>query len=502
MTVSLWMTEEPTPDTTSLTGDTSTDVCVVGTGIAGLTCAYLLASEGKQVVVIDRGPICGGETERTTAHLASAQDDMFTLLERMHGEEGARLIYQSHDAAISEIERIVRLEKINCAFRRVDGYFILGKGDTKKTLEDELAAAKRAGAKDVELLERAPLDGFESGSTLRFGDQAQFEPLAYCLALAKSILAKGGRIFTETVVSEVKGGVDACVKTESGAKIRCSSVIVATNSPVNDLVVMHTKQEPYRSYVVAFAMPPNAAPFNLFWDTEDPYHYVRLHDGGEGKLFLIVGGGDHKTGQADDADERFAALEKWARDRFPRAGAVTERWSGQVLEPIDGIAFIGRNPLDEKNVYIVTGDSGQGMTHGTIAGMLLRDLILERPNRWEALYDPSRKTLSAHSALEFMKANANVALQMTDWLKPSEVSDTSEIAIGEGAIMRNGTTLEAVHRDTSGIIHTCSAVCPHLGGIVRWNSAEKSWDCPLHGSRFKPSGEVLSGPTTAGLSIA
>lgn len=493
------MSEEPAPATDPLSRDLTTDVCVVGGGISGLTTAYLLACEGVKVVVLERGILCGGETERTTAHLASAQDDYFSMLEKMHGPKGARLAYESHAAAISEMERIIAAEKINCAFRRVDGYLFKGDKDTLGSLETELAAAKRAGFTDIALLERAPLPKFDTGPAIRFGQQAQFEPLAYCIGLANAILARGGEIYTDTLVTEFKGGKMPYVTTKSGARVSCKSIVVATNSPENDRVVIHTKQEPYRSYVVTLAMPEGSVPFGLYWDTEDPYHYVRLHDGAKGQLSLIVGGEDHKTGQANDGDRRFADLEAWARKRFPAAGVVTQRWSGQVMEPIDGMGFIGRNPLDT-NVYIVTGDSGQGLTHATIAGMLLRDLILERANAWESLYDPARKTLSAHSALEFLKANASVALHMSDWLKPGEVSSADDIEPGEGALVRNGLSLDAVSRDAKGTLRKCSAVCPHLGGIVHWNSVEKTWDCPLHGSRFDQDGGLLAGPSVSGLS--
>jgi Rieske Fe-S protein len=211
---------------------------------------------------------------------------------------------------------------------------------------------------------------------------------------------------------------------------------------------------------------------------------------------LIVGGEDHKTGQADDADERFDRLERWARARFPTAGAVEYRWSGQVLEPVDYMGFIGRNPGDRRT-YIATGDSGNGMTHGTIAGILLTDLILGRENPWATLYDPARKSLRA--TMEFLKENVNVAAQYVELVTPGDADSPADVAPESGAVLRRGTKKVAVYRDAAGTLHTCSAICTHLGCVVHWNDTEKTWDCPCHGSRFDRFGKVVNGPAIADL---
>jgi nitrite reductase/ring-hydroxylating ferredoxin subunit len=264
---------------------------------------------------------------------------------------------------------------------------------------------------------------------------------------------------------------------------------------------MHTKQAPYRTFVVAGLIPKGAVPRILFWDTLDPYHYIRTQprDGDPANDWLIVGGEDHKTGHHDDASERFARLEAWTRERFP-VTTFELRWSGQVLEPVDYMGFIGRDPTQE-NVYIATGDSGQGMTHGTIAGILISDLILGRANPWEKLYDPGRKTLSFDSAKMFLEENLDVAAKLTELLPiGGDVPGAEEIPAGEGAILQRGMKKIAAYRDEGGQLHQCLANCTHLGCIVHWNSEEKSWDCPCHGSRFSPTGEqVLNGPALTGL---
>lgn len=494
------MREPSIPDHGPLNGNIEADVCIVGAGIAGLTTAYLLAKEGKSVVVLDDGEIGGTMTSRTTAHLANALDDRYYELERLHGEEGARIAAASHTAAIDEIERIVISEGIECEFERLDGYLFVPPGESTKELEDELAACHRAGLQGVEWAERAPFEDFDSGKCIRFRDQAQFHPIKYLAGLAKAIRERGGKLHSGTHATVIEGGGPARVETDLGRTVTAGAVVVATNTPINDRVVMHTKQGPYVTYVAGIRVPRGAVTKALYWDTPDPYHYVRLTndpDDAESEI-LIVGGEDHKTGQADDTDERFLRLEHWTRERFPAAGEVGYKWSGQVMEPIDGMAYIGRNPWDDENVYIATGDSGNGMTHGTIAGILLTDLISGRKNDWEKLYDPSRTP--ARAPIEFVKENVNVAAQYADLVTGGDVSSPDEIEPGQGAVIREGLKKFAVYKDPSGRIHKISAVCTHLGCIVDWNTTEKSWDCPCHGSRFDAQGKVFQGPANSNLS--
>jgi glycine/D-amino acid oxidase-like deaminating enzyme/nitrite reductase/ring-hydroxylating ferredoxin subunit len=499
-TLSVWAATARTPSENALSKDTSANVCIIGAGIAGLTTAYLLARAGKTVAVLDDGPIGGGMTARTTAHLTNALDDRFYELERLFGEEGSRLAAQSHSAAIERIASIVLEEKIDCEFERVDGYLFLPTNGRVKVLDDELPAAHRAGLTNVRRLERAPLDSFDTGPCLHFPRQGQFHPLKYLTGLADAIERDGGRIFTGTHADEIEGGDHAYVTSTSGYTVRCDSIVVATNSPVNDRMVIHTKQSPYTTYVIGARIPRGSVPAMLLWDAPadlwDPYHYLRIERGEEADV-LIVGGEDHKTGQQHDGAQRWGKLEQWTRNRFPMVEEIEYRWSGQVMEPVDGLAFIGRNPADADNVFIATGDSGMGMTHGTIAGMLLTDLIMGRENPWADLYDPSRKTLSALK--DFAQENINVAAQYTDTITPGEVDSIAEIAKGEGAVLRKGLSKLAVHRDEQGTIHSMSAVCVHLGCIVNWNGAEKTWDCPCHGSRYDSVGGVINGPANKDL---
>ena len=498
-TRSVWMDTAPPLIEAPLKTKAFADVCVVGAGIAGMTTAYLLASEGRSVIVLDDGPIGGGMTGRTTAHLVTALDDRYFELERLHGEEGARLAAQSHSASIDRVETIVTNEEIDCEFERLDGYLFVPPDDSKEILDDELAAAHRAGLTDIEKVSRVPWD-YDTGPALRFPRQAQFHPLKYLAGLAKAIKRKGGRIYTETHAAEIKGGKLAHISTTNGAVVTADAVVVATNSPVNDLVSIHTKQAAYQTYVIGARVPRDSVTRALYWDTPDPYHYLRLERINDGYDLLIVGGEDHKTGQEDDADRRFATLEQWTLERFPMVESIYYRWSGEVLEPVDSLAFIGRNPLDASNVFIATGDSGNGMTHGTIAGMLITDLILGRENEWAELYEPSRKTL--RSLPEFAKENLNVAVEYTGLVTPGEVNSVDEIELGSGAVIRRGLTKVAVYRDKDGAVHERSAICRHLGCVVNWNSLEKTWDCPCHGSRYDAYGHVIQGPANSDLAMS
>ena len=490
-TDSLWMATALPRALPPLAEDLRTDVAVIGAGIAGITTAYLLALEGRRVVVLEDGAVGGGETGRTTAHLSDALDDRYHVLERLHGEEGARLAAASHAAAIDRIESIVAAEGIACDFQRLDGYLFVPPGESLEILDAEFEAARRAGLRDLRMVPRAPVTSFNSGPCLLFPRQAQFHPLAYLGALAGAIQRRGGRIFGGTHVTGVEAGPPAVVSTEGGRKVTADFVVCATNTPIIDWLVIHSKQAPYRTFAIAARVPADTVTTALYWDTADPYHYVRLH----GDL-LIVGGEDHKTGQEDDAYDRFAYLESWARERFSVA-EVEYSWSGQVMEPVDGLGYLGRNPGDKGHILVATGDSGQGMTHGTIAGILLTDLICGRPNPWEPLYDPSRKSIK--SAAEYLKENVNVAKQYLDYVSPGEVGSVDEIRPGHGAVIRQGLTKLAVYRDEQGALHARSAVCTHLGCIVHWNSLEGTWDCPCHGSRFGTDGRVLNGPAVAGL---
>lgn len=496
--VSLWMDTATTPELAPLHGSQRAQVCVVGTGIAGLTTAYRLARSGKDVLVIDERGLLGGQTARTTGHLCSALDDRYFELEKLHGRHGARLAAQSHASAVDAIELTCAAEGIDCDFARVDGYLVQGKGDERAgILEREYEAAARADL-PCERVPGAPGAFAVFGDALRFHRQARFHALRYLAGLAGAVERRGGRLRRATATG-VDGGAHAHVTTGDGHRIDCDAIVIATHVPFNDRLVLHTKQAAYRTYVVALRVPAGAVPDALLWDTLDPYHYIRTARAAHGEGdWLVVGGEDRKVGQDDAPQQHFVELECWTRAHFPMAGEVGYRWSGQVIEPIDSLAFIGHNPGRARNVFVATGDSGNGLTHGTLAGLLIAELIEGRESAWTSLYAPDRRLLRA--ADEFLRENLNFVPYYGERLSGGDIDSLAALASGEAAILRAGLHKIAAWRDDTGELHLHSAVCPHLGCVVHWNPAESSWDCPCHGSRFDPrDGARLNGPADRGL---
>lgn len=499
-TTSVWMATATVPHQSTLKEDLSVDVCVVGAGIAGLSTAYRLSQEGLKVAVLDSRHEAAGQTQRTSAHLTNAHDDLYSEVEKIHGLEGIRMAAESHTAAIDEIERTIKRHKIDCEFQRLPGYLFCGPRQSQNLLDKEFAAAQRAGIQGLEFVSRAPFSSFDTGRCIRYPQQGQFHPLKYMNGLAAAIRRAGGQIFDNAPVKEVEGGQMARIETAHGPTVMANAVVVATNAPINDIYAIHTKQAPYLTYVIGIRIPQGFIPTALYWDTEDPYHYIRLQHFDEASDILIVGGEDHKAGQVTDQVERHWRLEAWARQRFDLLGDVEFRWSGMTMETTDGCAFIGRNPDDEPNVFIATGDSGMGLTHGTIAGMLLTDLIQGRSNRWEKLYNPSRRPIAGRAWRQFLSENVNVAKEMAqDWLSGGDYPAVNQLPNDSGTVIRDGFSKMAVYRDDEGALHQCSAVCPHLGCIVHWNKLDKVWDCPCHGSRFDAYGHVINGPAVSGL---
>jgi glycine/D-amino acid oxidase-like deaminating enzyme/nitrite reductase/ring-hydroxylating ferredoxin subunit len=498
--ISYWIdsTEQRSFDT--LTSDISCDILVVGAGLAGITTAYCLAKAGRQVVVIDDGFVGSGETGRTTAHVVNALDDFYKDIASMHGQDNAKLAADSHTAAINFVETTVKELGIDCDFIRLDGYLFLHPSDKMKTLEDEHEATRKVGI-NTELINNIPGITGENGPALHYPDQAQFHPLKYLMALADFIVANGGKIYTQTHASEFKKNHVVA----NGHTITAQQIVVATNTPVNNTFVPHTKQFPYRTYVIGGLVPKGKLQYSLWWDTGDqdskwvviPYHYVRLQKYNDEYDLLIAGGEDHKTGQAESEDipeeDRYINLEQWTRQRFPAMQQIVYKWSGQVMEPVDSLAFMGRNPGDD-NVYVITGDSGNGMTHCTIGGMLVSDLILGKKNEWEKIYDPGRVTMSMSSVKDFVEENANTAAQFADYVKAGDIKSQQELQPGEGAVMNVGIHKVCVYKNESGSLNAYTAICPHLGCILHWNGEEKTFDCPCHGSRFTNEGVVINGP--------
>ncbi|MBC7383377.1 MAG: FAD-dependent oxidoreductase [Bacteroidia bacterium] len=488
----------------SLNADIETDVVIVGAGIAGLSVAYQLVQSGKKVVVVEDGFVGSGETGRTTAHLTNALDDRYYRLNKVFGEEKAKLIAKSHTDAIDFIEHVVQKENIKCDFTRLNGYLFLHPSDKTESINKEFEAAKNAGI-DVEKLQNVPGILNEKGECVEFKNQAQFHPLKYLNGLCKAILDKGGKIYTQTHAKDINGDG---IKTGDGFTIKAGYIVVATNAPVNSKYILPMKQFAYRTYVIGAKIKKDSIPMALWWDTGDhnanasipPYHYVRIQPMNDEFDLLICGGEDHATGLADAEkiaeEQRYKLLENWARERFPME-EVIYHWSGQVMEPIDCMAYIGKNPMDKDNIFIVTGDSGNGMTHGSLAGMLISDLINGKENIYENIYDPSRMKLRGIGV--FFKEFVGGLFSYLQNKSSDTIKDISELSKDEGKIFEWQGKKCGIYRDKDDYLHIVDAECTHLKCIIKWNNDEKSWDCPCHGSRFTPDGKVINGPANVDL---
>ncbi|HEY3319202.1 MAG TPA: FAD-dependent oxidoreductase [Planctomycetota bacterium] len=491
-TKSLWTESVPQTEFSALTNYFDVDVAIVGGGITGLTAAILLQRAGKHVAVIDNAQIAKGESGYTTAHLTQVLDNRYHQLISDFGEDQARLVAASKRAAIDCIEALTADYRIACGFEHVPG-FLYSENDTAGDLAQEAEAMGKVKI-SAELLPAAPLP-FKTKQAIRIDNQGQFHPRQYMLALAAEIVRKDGHIFEHTRVTHVEDGTPCRVEFDRG-HITARHVIIAANVPVTNWLFLNTKISAYRTYALGAKLRTPLQP-GLYWDTADPYHYIRTYrDPSEGDI-LIVGGEDHKTGTKEDTVTCFEKLELYARAHFD-IGAVPYYWSGQIIKPLDGLPYIGLNSLS-KHVYVSTGYNGNGMTFGTLGAMLLTDLILERPSEWAALYTATRLHPLA-SIGNFIAENKDVPLHMIgDRLAHGDVQTTDEIQPNEGKLISVEGHKVAAYRDAEGSLHACSAVCPHMGGIVHWNSAESSWDCPCHGSRFTAQGKMTNGPAVSDL---
>ena len=491
----LWTAGTAAPVYPPLTRNLAVEVVVVGGGVTGLTAALVLQRAGKQVALIEARRLGSGETGHTTAHLTEQLDTRYCVLEDHFGQQGAREAARSSRAAIDFIEAMVAELPVGFGFRRVPGFLFAETDAQRQELERELAAMQRAGVAAT-LIDALPLP-LEITGAIRLDRQAQLHPMEYVRALATRFALLGGRIFEHTRMLEVDDGEPCSVHTERGV-LTADDVLVLTNVPVSNRVAVLTKIAAYRTYALA-ARVDQRFPVGLFADMQEPYHYLRTHDAGS-DTFLVVGGEDHKTGHEEQTQRRLENLERYVKERFPSA-EITHHWSGQVIEPADGLPFIGRN-AGAKHVYIATGFSGTGMTFGTLAAMILSDEVLGTKNAWSELYRATRVKPLAQ-AREYFTENIDFPLQLLgERLSRTYVDSFEAVAPGEAKWVRTGGRTLAVFRAENGTVHALSAVCTHLGCRVRWNRVERSWDCPCHGSRFDIHGDILNGPATKSLDEA
>ena len=493
------MDSTPAPKFSALKEDIAVDVLVIGAGITGITAAYLLKRAGYNVALVDKERCLSGDTSNTTAHLTCVTDTLLSQLVKDFGEDHAQAVWDAQLAAIDAIDRIVWREQIKCQFSWVSAYLFnpssaTGRPDQERyavDLEREAALAAQLGF-DAEYVGAVPL---LNQPGVRYDNQAKFHPRKYLVALLRLLgNGKGCQVFEHTNVEELEG-TPITATTSDGARIHCEHVLVATHVPLQGkagvvpATVLQSKLAPYSSYVVGGWVPHSVVPEGLWWDTGDPYDYVRI-DRRHDHDFVIFGGEDHKTGQIEDTQKCFARLEQRAKHVLPQL-TITHRWSGQVIETNDGLPYIGETA---ERQYAATGFSGHGMTFGTLSAMMFADYVAGQPNPWAQLFDTGRTKIKG-GLWDYIKENKDYPYYLIrDRFAGKGGRSLRSIPRGRGEVVDIDGQTAAAYRGLDGAIHVRSAVCTHMGCFVHFNDAEHTWDCPCHGSRFKVNGDVLAGP--------
>jgi glycine/D-amino acid oxidase-like deaminating enzyme/nitrite reductase/ring-hydroxylating ferredoxin subunit len=493
-TESFWFAERQEVLFPQLDHDLDVEVLIIGGGIAGVTAAYLLSGQGRSVALLERGRIGGLNTGHTTAHLTYMTDTRLSDLVATFSRKEARLAWEAGQAAIDLIEENVKRHAIDCEFRRVPGFLVASeqcdRAEESGLLQQEAMVARQMGF-DAYYLDSAPVTDRPG---IRFENQAKFHPLRYLDALAREAMKQGVEIYEDTEVTNFdEGSVIA-----GGRTVKFRQVFIATHVPLQGegglvgSALFQSKLALYSSYAVRAKLPGDALPELIWSDTADPFYYLRIEKDDEG-FSCVFGGEDHKTGMETHTENRYQNLER-ELDRILPGAEVTHRWCGQIVEPVDGLPYIGRTSDTQ---WLATGFSGNGMTLGTVAGMMFRDAISGKGGAWEKLFDPGRRSASAFA--EYLRENKDYPVRMICDRVKVEEGDPATLASGTGKVLEHEGERIAAFRDAQGNLTRCSAVCPHLGCIVAWNEAERTWDCPCHGSRFLATGELLAGPAEKGL---
>ncbi|KAH0843184.1 gamma-glutamylputrescine oxidoreductase [Fonsecaea pedrosoi] len=521
---SVWVHLEPysnRPQFPQLDAEVETDVCIIGSGISGISTAEQLVRKGVNVVMLEARDILSGETGRTSGHLSSDLDDGYVAIKKLFGDEGAKHTAESHDWAIRHVGEVSKELGIDCEYRVLPAYNLSQYPVGTKEHDDDMAELQEESALQKELGldsrydENLTVKGWSGKPDQRggvvVGRQATFHPTKYLVGVLKWLKEQPNfQCYTHTRVTDCAesgihvplvdvhlGAKSVTVSTLNGHTVKCNHAVQATCVPLQKLSIV-AEMEYNRTYCIAIRVPKGTIEDCLIYDSADAYKYTRMTECDEKDDYMVVGGCDHKVGQEDEWDARYQELETWARERFPNAGSVDYRWSGQIFEPVDHMAFIGKNEGSER-IYVVTGDSGNGLTHGVLAGRLFADEIQGVDNPWAKVYNPKRISSVAAKLPSMIEHDVQINTQYKRLLQ-ADIQDVEDLGKDEGGVLNPKTSHpQAVYKDKDGKVHRMSAVCPHLKGIVCWNNDEKSWDCPVHGSRFSPEGLQLIGPAKGGL---
>jgi glycine/D-amino acid oxidase-like deaminating enzyme/nitrite reductase/ring-hydroxylating ferredoxin subunit len=489
---SIWLDSQRLPKFPAVKAGLKVDVIVIGGGITGVTAAYLFKKAGMRVALLERERCGGVDTSYTTAHLTCVTDLRLHKLVTTFGKDRARAVWEAGFAAMDQIVANIETGGMTCDFKWVPGYLfatINGKKPDKESLKKDAVLARELGF-SAEYLDAVP---YFAPPGVKLAHQAMFHPLKYLRGLLQTIPGGGSHVFENSEATEFREK-PLRVKVR-GQEIRCRYLVLATHTPLTGIsgllsaTLLQTKLSLYTSYVFGAKLPPKLLPEALFWDTNEPYHYLRV-DRRRGFDYAIFGGEDHKTGQESNTEAPYARLKSKLGEWIPKA-KIDHRWSGQVVETNDGLPFIGETAESQ---FVATGFSGNGMTFGTLSGMMAVDAFLGRKNPWAELFSPHRKKVRG-GTWNYLTENKDYPYYLVrNWMAGAEGKSLQMVKRGHGKILNLHGKKVAAYRDNEGKVTLCSPICTHLKCIVTWNPAERTWDCPCHGSRFKPTGEVMSGP--------
>ena len=509
----VWIHNEPyskRPQFPKLSKDLQAEACVIGSGIAGISTAYELVNRGIEVVMIEARDVISGESGRTSGHLSSALDASYDDMASKHGTSGAKVAAESHLWATKRVGEISKQLGIDCEYRELPDYEIsqYQKSDPKhhdemEILQNDMKKARELGI-PVHYEESYAIKGWDGRPDQRdavvYEEQATFHPTKYMVGVLKWLAQQPNfACYTHTRMMSIEErgllSKEVHISTLDGQSITCKNAVEATCIPLQKLSIV-AQLEYHRTYCIAIRVPKGSIEDCLINDQAEPYRYIRFTDCDANDDYLVIGGCDHKVGQEKE-EGRFAELEAWVRERFTKAGSVDYKWSGQILDSVDQVSLIGLNQ-GRSHTYVVTGDTGHGLTQGVLAGKLIADEIQSIDNPWAELYNPKRLP-PASSLPSMLTHDMQINTQYKRFLQ-SDIADIEDLAPGTGGVINASTKKPvAVYKDDKGKTHQFSALCPHLKGVVCWNNVEKSWDCPVHGSRFDKDGICVMGPAKAGL---
>ncbi len=492
---SYWMASTAATDYPTLDKDINTDLVIIGGGFVGISTAYMLVKEGLRPVILEADRIVQGTTGHTTAKITSQHGLIYNKIKSKISEELARQYADANETAIRTIEKIIKENNIDCDFSPQSSYVFTYRDGYIDKISKEANIAATLGIKAT-YLEETPLP-FEIKAAVRFDDQAQFHPRKYLLKLAEYISQHGCQIFEQSRLVRIEEGDKYVITTSNGKKVTAEKVIIASHYPCyNKSGLYFARLWPDRSYAMA-VKAKEKYPGGMYITAEEPGRSLRSQQSDEGEL-IIIGGEHHKTGQSIDTNKHYQALVDYSCENFT-VEAIPYRWSTQDCMTLDDVPYVGHFTSDTPNMYIATGFGKWGMTNSTAASMILRDLIIKGESPWQEVYDPSRQTIMA-SAKSFVVENLNVAKELIKG-KTEDLPEDPKIKEGEGKVIEEEGQRAGAFRDNKGTLHVVNTTCTHMGCELTWNSAENSWDCPCHGSRFTYEGDIIEGPAVRPLDI-